>query len=281
MPDGTRSSSSTTSSAPTASSRLLLELRREFAQLDLFFELPDMLSAIGTTVATDFPRSKAGDLASLLPLHHRRPTSSAWSSACPRFVDPPLEPNVNYMLIPRRDDVRAEMRRLFGRENLEGWYLATQDVGPPRELAMRRQPERRRPRTGPTAPTAPISPFAAKDRCASSRWCTCRRSGAKTGGPPARRRTMTQPVSARGKASTTSGTQGGAPTGCAWVTPIATAASRNPSSIEPVSPMMIEAGGRLKRRKPSTAPAAAASTGSNGSPAGEGEADGARRRRCR
>ena len=33
------------------------------------------------------------------------------------------------MLVPRRDDVRAEMRRLFGRGNLEGWYLATRDEG--------------------------------------------------------------------------------------------------------------------------------------------------------
>ena len=48
----------------------------------------------------------------------------------PRFVDPPLEPEVNYILVPRRDDVRAEMRRLFGRGNLEGWYLATRDEGP-------------------------------------------------------------------------------------------------------------------------------------------------------
>ena len=47
----------------------------------------------------------------------------------PRF-DPPLEPEVNYILVPRRDDVRAEMRRLFGRGNLEGWYLATRDEGP-------------------------------------------------------------------------------------------------------------------------------------------------------
>jgi len=48
----------------------------------------------------------------------------------PRYVDPPTDPLANYILVPRRDDVRAEMRRLFGRRNLEGWYIATGDPGP-------------------------------------------------------------------------------------------------------------------------------------------------------
>jgi hypothetical protein len=37
---------------------------------------------------------------------------------------------VNYLLIPRRDDVRAEMLRLFG-PVLEGWYLGATVDGPP------------------------------------------------------------------------------------------------------------------------------------------------------
>jgi hypothetical protein len=37
---------------------------------------------------------------------------------------------VNYLLIPRRDDVRAEMKRLFG-SKLLGWYLGTTADGPP------------------------------------------------------------------------------------------------------------------------------------------------------
>jgi LCP family protein required for cell wall assembly len=109
--------------------QVLLELRKKFAEMDLIFDLPDVLQAVGSTVLTDFPRDKAGDLASLLPLitdtNIRRVVLDL-----PRFVDPPLEPEVNYILVPRRDDVRAEMRRLFGRGNLEGWYLATRDEGP-------------------------------------------------------------------------------------------------------------------------------------------------------
>ena len=110
--------------------KLLLELRKEVAQMDIFFELPKMLAAIGRTVVTDFPRSKAGDLASLLPLITDEDIQRV-VLGLPRYVDPPLEPDVNYLLIPRRDKVRAEMRRLFGRENLEGWYLTTEDLGPP------------------------------------------------------------------------------------------------------------------------------------------------------
>ena len=47
----------------------------------------------------------------------------------PDFVDLPIEPLVNYLLIPRREDVRAEMRRVFGPE-LEGWYLGSTADGP-------------------------------------------------------------------------------------------------------------------------------------------------------
>ena len=105
MPDGSREQLDDFKRADRQQ-KVLLELRREFAQLDIFFELPDMLEAIGSTVATDFPRAKAGDLASLLPLI-TGPDIERVVLDLPTYVDPPLEPNVNYMLIPRRDDIRV------------------------------------------------------------------------------------------------------------------------------------------------------------------------------
>jgi LCP family protein required for cell wall assembly len=108
---------------------VLLELRREFAQADLLFELPAILAAIGRTVETDFPRSLAGDLASLLPLV-TAPDIERVVLSWPGFVDLPTQPLVNYLLIPRREDVRAEMERLFGNP-LEGWYLSSDAEGPP------------------------------------------------------------------------------------------------------------------------------------------------------
>jgi hypothetical protein len=88
-----------------------------------------MLAAIGSTVTTDFPRGEAGDLASLLPLI-TGPDIDRLVLGLPTFVDPPLEPNVNYMLIPRRDSIRAKMERLFGKDSLEGWYVASDADGP-------------------------------------------------------------------------------------------------------------------------------------------------------
>jgi len=128
MPDGTQVQLDDFKRADRQQ-QVLLELRKEFAKMDLFFDLPDVLQAVGSTVATDFPRDKAGDLASLLPLIAGTDIRRVVLDL-PRFVDPPLEPEVNYMLLPRRDAVRAEMRRLFGRRNLEGWYIATRDPGP-------------------------------------------------------------------------------------------------------------------------------------------------------
>jgi LCP family protein required for cell wall assembly len=109
---------------------VLLELRREFARLDLIFELPPVLRAVGRTVSTDFPRGRAGDLASLLPLI-TGPDIERVVLGYPEFVDPPIAPTVNYLLIPRREDVRAEMERLFGAGTLEGWYVAGEQDGPP------------------------------------------------------------------------------------------------------------------------------------------------------
>ena len=81
------------------------------------------------TVNTDFPRAKAGDLASLLPLI-TGPRIERVVLGYPDFVDLPVNPTLNYLLIPRRDDVRAEMRRLFG-ASLQGWYLGGDAHGPP------------------------------------------------------------------------------------------------------------------------------------------------------
>jgi LCP family protein required for cell wall assembly len=109
--------------------RVLLELRREMANADVIFELPDILDAVGRTVSTDFPRDQAGDLASLLPLVAGSDIERV-VLGLPEYVDPPLEPRVNYLLIPRREAVAAEMERLFGAGAREGWYLAGED-GPP------------------------------------------------------------------------------------------------------------------------------------------------------
>jgi LCP family protein required for cell wall assembly len=108
---------------------VLLELRREMAGADLIFELPEILDAVGRTVSTDFPRDRAGDLASLLPLVTGSDIDRV-VLGLPAYVDPPLQPRVNYLLVPRREAVAAEMQRLFGAQALESWYLAGED-GPP------------------------------------------------------------------------------------------------------------------------------------------------------
>lgn len=106
--------------------RLLLALRAELAEADLVFELPATLAAIGRTVLTDFPRSKAGDLATLLPLITRSDVQRVVLGV-PMFTDPPVDPETNYLLIPRRDAIRALAMELFGPE-LEGWYLRDEPV---------------------------------------------------------------------------------------------------------------------------------------------------------
>jgi polyisoprenyl-teichoic acid--peptidoglycan teichoic acid transferase len=121
LPNGTRENQNDFKRADRQQ-KLLLVLKEKLAQADLVFELPDILIAIGQTVQTDFPRSLAGDLASLLPLL-TGPDIQRTVLSYPQFVDPPLNPLVNYLLIPRRDDIRTEMQRLFG-PDLQGWYLA-------------------------------------------------------------------------------------------------------------------------------------------------------------
>jgi polyisoprenyl-teichoic acid--peptidoglycan teichoic acid transferase len=110
---------------------VLLKLRKEFAKADPVFELPALIQATGRTVVTDFPRARAGDLASLLPLitgeSIRREVLSY-----PRYLDPPLDPQANYQLIPRRNHIRTGIRELMGPDvELEGWYLGSRADGPP------------------------------------------------------------------------------------------------------------------------------------------------------
>jgi LCP family protein required for cell wall assembly len=108
---------------------VLLALRRELADANLVFELPAILEAVGRTVSTDFPREQAGDLASLLPLI-TAPDIERLVLGYPEFVDEPVDPTVNYLLIPKRDHVRDAMTELFG-AGLEGWYVGSFDDLPP------------------------------------------------------------------------------------------------------------------------------------------------------
>lgn len=109
--------------------RVLLAMRQELTEADTFLELPQLLAAIGRTVSTDFPRDQAGDFASLMPLI-AGPDIERIVLGYPEFVDLPAEPQVNYLLIPKRDAIREEMARLFGPEGLEGWYLGSTAPGP-------------------------------------------------------------------------------------------------------------------------------------------------------
>ena len=135
LPDGTREPQSDLTRNERQQT-VLLALRDELAQADLIFELPAVLRAIGRTVSTDFPRDQAGDLASLLPLI-AGPDIERVVLGYPDYVDLPADPEVNYLLVPKRDAIREEMSRLFGEDELIGWYLdssAPQPVGAPEAL---------------------------------------------------------------------------------------------------------------------------------------------------
>lgn len=128
LPDGTREDQNDFKRAERQQ-RLLLELRSKIARADIVFELPRILAAVGSAVQTDFPRALAGDLASLLPLV-TGPEIRRVVLSYPDFAGPPTNPEVNYLLVPRRDKVRAEMQQLFGAK-LEGWYLGSRADRPP------------------------------------------------------------------------------------------------------------------------------------------------------
>jgi LCP family protein required for cell wall assembly len=128
MRDGTREPQSDFSRNERQQA-VLLALRDELAQADLIFELPDVLRAIGRTVSTDFPRDQAGDLASLLPLI-AGPDIERVVLGYPEYVELPTDPEVNYLLVPRRDAIREEMARMFGEDELMGWYLDSAEPQP-------------------------------------------------------------------------------------------------------------------------------------------------------
>ncbi len=122
MADGTREPQSDFSRADRQQ-EILLALRDELEDTNLF-ELPQLLEAVGSLVTTDFPRSQAGDLATLVPLVSG-PRVERTVLGYPEYVELPVNPEVNYLLTPRRSAIRDEMERLFGSSSdLEGWYLA-------------------------------------------------------------------------------------------------------------------------------------------------------------
>jgi LCP family protein required for cell wall assembly len=129
LPDGTRQQQDDFMRSERQQT-MLLELRREMAGLDLIFELPGILDAVGRTVSTDFLRERAGDLASLLPLIGGGSVERV-VLGLPHYTDPPLDPEVNYLLLPRREAIAAEMERLFGTIVHDSWYLSGQDGPPP------------------------------------------------------------------------------------------------------------------------------------------------------
>jgi LCP family protein required for cell wall assembly len=116
---------------------VLLALRRELAQADTLFELPGVLDAIGRTVSTDFPRDQAGDLASLVPLI-TGPEIDRLVLSYPEYVDLPENPDVNYLLVPKRNAIREEMSAILGEDELVGWYLASEADGPGSESSASR-----------------------------------------------------------------------------------------------------------------------------------------------
>ncbi len=109
----------------------LLAVQQKFANTNLLISLPGLLTAVSETVTTDFPRTQAGDLASLAPLIASGDIDRVvlgW----PGYVDLPVDPLNYYLLIPVRDAVRLEMGRLLGGEaELAGWYLGSSAAGPP------------------------------------------------------------------------------------------------------------------------------------------------------
>jgi LCP family protein required for cell wall assembly len=127
LPDGTRQPQNDFKRAERQQ-EVLLALRNEFAAGDVIFELPGILDAIGQTVATDFPRDKVGDLATLLPLV-TGPSIQRVVLGYPDYVNLPTNPGVNYLLRPKRAAIRSEMQQLFGAD-LKGWYLGSTAAGP-------------------------------------------------------------------------------------------------------------------------------------------------------
>jgi LCP family protein required for cell wall assembly len=110
---------------------VLLGLRQQFASSNWIFALPSLLDAVAETVTTDFPRDEAGNLASLLPLI-AGPGIKRVVLALPDYVSLAPNPQLNYLLLPKRSAIRTEMKKLFGTDGpLKGWYLGTTNQLPP------------------------------------------------------------------------------------------------------------------------------------------------------
>jgi LCP family protein required for cell wall assembly len=110
---------------------VLLALREKLAGTNWIFGLPDLLTAVGKTVQTDFPRDQAGNLASLLPLIVGQDIQRVVLSL-PDYTTLAPNPQLNYLLVPKRSSIRAEAARLFGgQDKLRGWYLGSTARVPP------------------------------------------------------------------------------------------------------------------------------------------------------
>jgi anionic cell wall polymer biosynthesis LytR-Cps2A-Psr (LCP) family protein len=109
----------------------LLAVQQKLAGTNLFLALPGLLDAVSRTVTTDIPRAQAGDMATLAPVIASEDiarTVLGW----PGYVDLPVDPQTYYLLIPRRDAIRAEMAAILGDPaGLVGWYLGSEAAGPP------------------------------------------------------------------------------------------------------------------------------------------------------
>jgi polyisoprenyl-teichoic acid--peptidoglycan teichoic acid transferase len=129
MPDGTVEEQNDFLRA-ARQQEFLLAVQRQVAATNLLVSFPGLMNAVSETVTTDFPRTQAGDLASLARLIASGDVERVvlgW----PEYVEIGPDPLTYYLLFPRRDAIRDEMASLLGKEPLVGWYLATGDSGPP------------------------------------------------------------------------------------------------------------------------------------------------------
>lgn len=128
MPDGTIEGQSDFDRAERQQ-RLLLAMRDELSQANTLLELPGLLAAIARTVSTDVERGQAAEMASLLPLVTGTEIERVVLDY-PMYVELPDDPGTNYLLVPKRDVIRAKMAEVFGADELGGWYLGSDADGP-------------------------------------------------------------------------------------------------------------------------------------------------------
>ena len=103
---------------------LLIAMRNELGQADTILELPGILAAVARTISTDVERGAAAELASLMPLVTGTDIERVVLDY-PTYVELPESPGENYLLVPRRDVIRAKMAEIFGADELSGWYLGS------------------------------------------------------------------------------------------------------------------------------------------------------------